>query len=249
MPTKPAYEFDGDTWKFKALEDYIAYKELDAFVTNDAATEAHVGCYQLRAAGDIALFENQLVLLQTQMISTLRDALSHLACQTIVALCTTFEVTARDFFRSYFETNPAALFDYVGPEDARGHVSLHEILNAKSHSDLVRQLADRASGVVSKGKYGQIYSRASALCGGSEDKNLTQRLNVLQAERNKFVHERHRPNVVLENVTQAHCVVDAAIEALCQLGATKGVPGRYTCVQPTTRMVIDDASLFVKDDR
>jgi hypothetical protein len=76
----------------------------------------------------------------------------------------------------------------------------------------------------------------------------SQQLDKLQTERNKFVHERHRPKVGLEDVKRAHSVVDATIVALCEIGAMKEIPGRYSCVHPTTTMILKDFSTLIKRD-
>jgi len=242
------HEFDGDTWKFKALEDYVAYKELDEFVHNDLATQAHVNSYRLSTTDADAFPKTCTDTICDRKILTLRDALTHFARQTTVSLCTTYEVTVRDFFKTYFQTNPAALFEYVGPEDAKGYVALRDILQVESHTELIVRLADRAAGAASKGKYGQVYARAFALCGVPEDKELLQRLNSLQVERNKFIHERHRPDCGLNEVTEAHSIVDGAIEGLCELGVAKGIPGRYTCIRPTMRLIAKDIAFVIKKD-
>lgn len=242
------HEFDGDTWKFKALEDYVAYKEISGLVNNDEATQAYVNAYRIDAT-DVEVFPPEhLTALRNQVTSTLRESLGHFACQTIISLCTTFEVTAREFFRAFFAASPATLFDFTGPEDAKGHVPLRDILQVSSHSELIARLADRASGVASKGKYGQVYGRAQALCSQAGDKDLMQSLNRLQSDRNRYIHERHRPNVGMKEVKDAHAVVDTAVERLCELAVMKQVPGRYTCVRPIMMLEVEDIAVLVNDE-
>jgi len=67
------YEFDGDTWKYNALMDYVAFKELHEFVSNEVATEAHASSYEV--IGDVKAFsEAQLDKLRTDKIDTMNKA-------------------------------------------------------------------------------------------------------------------------------------------------------------------------------
>ena len=124
-------------------------------------------------------------------------------------------------------------------QSTSGHVALREIVQAASHRDLIANLADKAAGAATKGKYGQVYARAFSLCGGAENKELSQTLNALQAERNKFVHERHRPDAGLDHVYAAHTAIDAAIVGLCEIGISCDIPGRYTCISAAERIPPD----------
>lgn len=224
-------KFDGDTLKYNALMDYVAYKELDGFVGNDVAMNVHA--LSSSVLGDIESFSQaQLDELQIAKIDTLKEALSHFGCQTIISLCTTLEVSMREYLRVLFLVKPQAMFDFLGLENSRGHIPLKEVLQVSSHADLLARLAHTASGTASKGKYGQVYIRALSCSGSGGDKDLVEKLNSLQVERNKFVHERHRPNVGMDEVLKAHLVVDETIQALCKAGVDAGVPGRYTCVSP-----------------
>lgn len=238
-------EFDGDTWKYNALVDYVAFKELHDFVTNEEATKAHVNSYEV--IGNVERFSAlQVEEMRAEKICTLKETLSHFASQTIISLCTTFEVSAREYIRALFCIKPSAMFDFLGAEESRGNVPLKDILQALSHAELVERLADRASSVASKGKYGQVYLRALSLSGRNGGSDLVEKLNTLQVDRNKFVHERHRPVVGIENVRAAHVVVDDAIENLCWAGVGLEVPGKYTCVQPLTKLIMESAIITVK---
>ncbi|MED5621877.1 hypothetical protein [Ideonella sp. BN130291] len=239
-------EFDGDHRKYQALMDYVAFKELHEFVSNSAAIAAHTDSYAVSSLGPIAA--SKVVELKVAKAGELRGALMHFACQTIVSLCTTFEVAARDFLQAVFAVKPDGMFEFLGPEDARGHVPLKDVLQASSHDELVGALAKRAAGSASKGKYGAVFARATQLAGGTVDKAIVSRLNSLQTERNKLVHERHRPAIGLEEVLNAHATVDAAIDALCEIAVKAGMPGRYTCVHSDAAWVVQDVVGLVPGD-
>lgn len=239
-------EFDGDHRKYQALMDYVAFKELHEFVSNSAAIAAHTDSYAVRSHGSFA--KSKVAELRLAKAEELRSALTHFACQTVVSLCTTFEVAVRDFLQAVFTVRPAGMFEFLGPEDARGHVSLKEVLQAVSHDELVGALAKKAAGTASKGKYGAVFARSTQLAGGVADKEIVKRLDGLQAERNRLVHERHRPSISLEEVLSAQATVDTAIEALCEIAVTAGVPGRYTYVRSDTVWVVQDVVGLVPGD-
>ena len=176
-------------------------------------------------------------------LTTLKETLSHFGSQTIISLCTTFEVSVREYLRALFMIKPQAMFEFLGTEDSRGCVPLKEILQVVSHGELIGRLAHTASGNASKGKYGQVFLRALTCSGFSCDKDLIEKLNVLQVERNKLVHERHRPNVGMEEVRQAHRVIDEAIESLCRSGVDAGVHGRFTCVNPEVQLTVKNIAI------
>lgn len=235
-------EFDGDTWKYNALMDYVAFKELDEFVGNNAALDVHANSYAV--LGDLEAFSQaQRDQLRTTRIGTLREALSHFGRQTIISLCTTFEVSVREYLQALFQIKPQAMFDFLGYENSRGHIPLKDVLQVSSHSQLLGKLARTAAGTASKGKYGQIYIRALTCSGFNSDKVLTEKLNLLQIERNKLIHERHRPSVGKEEVRLAHLVIDEAIEGLCRIGVDAGVPGRFTCVNPEIQLTVESIVL------
>lgn len=239
--------FDGDTWKYNALMDYASFKELNDFILNDAAADAHSNSYHI--IGDpVSFSKSQIEEIKNHKIEALRDALTNLSSQTIISLCITFEVCAREFLRALFVIKPATMFDYLGTEDAKGYVSLKEIIQTASHSELIAKLADKASSVASKGKYGDVYSRALSICGQSVESGLKAELNTLQVERNKYIHERQKLNAGINEVSKVHMLIDTAIEGLCNLGAIHGVPGSYTCVRPETFVEIKDIALMVKKE-
>jgi hypothetical protein len=241
------HEFDGDTWKYNALMDYVAFKELNEFIGNHAALDAHAASYEVM--GDTGAFSQaQLDRLRTAKIDTLKDTLSHFGSQTIISLCTTFEVCVREYLRALFLREPQAMFDFLGSEDSRGHIPLKEILQVSSHADLLARLAHMASGTASKGKYGQVYARALSCSGTSGGKVQTEKLNSLQVERNKFIHERHRPSVGMEEVRLAHLVVDETIQGLCQAAVDVGVPGRFTCVNPEIQLTVESIAADARRD-
>lgn len=223
---------------YNALMDYVAFKELNEIIGNNAALDVHAGSYEVM--GDLGAFsQEQLDGLRVAKIDTLKNTLSHFGSQTIISLCTTFEVCVREYFRALFLVKPQVMFDFLGSEDSRGQIPLKEILQVSSHADLLARLAHTASGTASKGKYGQVYARALSCSGTSGGKVQTEKLTSLQEERNRYVHERHRPSVGIEEVRRAHLVVEEAIQGFCEAGVDAGVPGRFTCVNPKIQLVVE----------
>ncbi len=237
--------FNGDAWKFKALEDYASYKALHDFATNSSALQAYESSLKYYAAIPELHPQSTERLLRDHKNEDVERALSHYGSQTIVSLCTCYEVAIRDFFTSVFIAHPDRLFDFIGPEGAKGHVSLRDITMHNSLGELVIQLSRRAAAVASKGDYGKSLLRASALVKVELDTKVTA-LVALQKTRNAIVHEAARP-ITLPSIADAHDTVDGAIESLCRLGLAAGIPGRYSCIDQSNTMVIQSIALLGKE--
>ncbi|MDP3272027.1 MAG: hypothetical protein U1D69_06870 [Polynucleobacter sp.] len=237
--------FEGDNWKWKALEDYIAYKELHEFVNNEAALNAHLGSYRLDALAPNLFNEEHTNGLLADKRSAIDQAFSHQASLTLISLCTTYEVMLRDFLVHLFIKSPLKLFDFIGTDQAKGHVSLREVVESESHDQLIERLACRGASVASKGKYGQALSRAASLAGTQVDAKQIEALNELQTTRNRVVHDRLRGSSGFDEVKWAHTTVDAAIEAVCEIGVSNEIPGLYTCVRPAKAVEIHGVAILV----
>src|SRR5690606_13417952 len=115
----------------------------------------------------------------------------------------------------------------------------------KSLGELIVDLSRRAAAVASKGDYGKSLLRASTLVKVELDTQTTA-LVALQKTRNAIVHEAASP-ITLPSITDAHDIVDGAIESLCRLGLAAGIPGRYSCIDQSNTMVIQSIALLGKE--
>ena len=234
--------FNGDTWKYKALEDYASYKALYDFATSSSALQAYESSLQYYAAIPELHSDDTERSLRKQKSEDVERALSHYGSQTIVSLCTCYEIAIRDFFEAVFIAHPERLFDFIGPEGAKGHVSLREIIMRSSLRELLIELSRQAAAVASKGDYGKALLRASTLVKVQLDTNAED-LVALQKTRNKIVHEAIRP-IALPSIEDAHSTVDRAIESLCRMGLAAGIPGRYSCIDGSNTMLIQSVALL-----
>jgi hypothetical protein len=237
--------FNGDAWKFKALEDYSSYKAFHDFATNLSALQAYEESFQYYAAIPEIHPHGTEKLLRGHKRDDVERALNHYGAQTIVSLCTCYEVAIRNFFECVFIAYPDRLFDFIGPESAKGHVSLRDITIHKSRDELLIELSRRGAAVASKGDYGKSLLRASNLVRSGLDIE-TAALAALQKTRNVIVHEAAHP-MALPSITDAHDTVDSAIESLCKIGLATGIPGRYSCIDQSNTIVMQSVALLGKE--
>lgn len=234
--------FNGDTWKYKALEDYASYKALHDFATNSSALQAYENSLQYYAAIPELHPDGTERLLRKQKNEDVERALTHYGSQTIVSLCTCYEVAIRDFFKAVFIAHPDRLFDFIGSESAKGHVSLRDIIKYGALSELLIELSHRAAAVASKGEYGKALFRASALVKVELDTNA-EALAALQKTRNAIVHEARRL-ITLPSIADAHSTVDEAIESLCRIGVAASIPGHYSCIDRSNAMLMQSVAIL-----
>jgi len=224
--------FNADNWYWKTLEDFIAYQDMHDFVSNKIAMDAYNSSMRFSSIGQEAHDSNTSKKIINSIEGSLKGSLDHFAGLTIVAMCTTFEVAAKDFFRNLFIINPKYMYEYIGSENKKGLISLHEIINSGDFEKLICNLSEKASSAVSKGKYGEIISRAFKLCGIEKDDTLEKNINLVQAGRNKIVHEKEVVSREVKDVSDAQGIIAEALEALVKCAQHKKIPGRYTCVTP-----------------
>lgn len=236
--------FDGDTWKYNALEDLISFKTFHDFVGNVAAVKAYVDSLEYHEGVPELRIENAELSLRKTKKNDVEKALDHYGSQTIVSLCTCYEVAIRDFFRCVFISKPEAMYAFVGPEGAKGHIPLRDVINSASRELLIADLATRSAATATKGGYGQSLERASNLVGAETNRVLTVELGMLQKSRNAIVHERSRESVTLAAVASAHTTIDAGIETMCRIAYGAGIPGNYTCIDHSHTFVIQSIALL-----
>jgi hypothetical protein len=222
--------FNGDRLRYKSLEDYAAFKDLYDFVSNKTAVKSHLESYDLYVIDPSLHDEGTEDMLREEMSSGVFSALNHFGGHTIISLCTTYELAAREFLFCFFIKNPSHIYEFIGPEDARGHVSLKEVLKVNSYQDLLISLAKKAAAVASKGKYGQVLARIANLCKEDIDKHNIKKLDKLQNERNKIVHEKFSKKWELSDIQETENLISAIIEEICQFGLNNNIPGNYTCI-------------------
>lgn len=238
--------FDGDYWVWKALEDFIAFKEIHAYVNNQLAMNAYKSSMSYIALEPDMHEEGTELEHKNRVESTLRNSLDHFASQTLVSLCTTYEVAVRQFFKCLFVKHPICMHDFIGHEQQKGIVLLKDIIKAGNYSDVIKGTAEQASGAASKGKYGRILGRASNLCKYEIETDMIDSLNLLQSKRNKIVHEKNIESLIIEDIGKAHILISKAIESLCYMALEKNVPGNYTYIKPET--VVLKSVAFLKFD-
>jgi len=241
--TSKPVEFDGDTWKLKALEDYVSYKALHDFVTSEGALHGFVNSLKYHAQNPECFPDDAESSLRRRKRQDIEGALKHYASQTLVSLCTCYEVAVKDYFRCVFSAHPDKLFSFIGPDGAKGHVSLRDITRHDTKQELLDDLARRGAAIAARGEYGKSLVRAGSISAFTSEID-TLELSTLQRTRNSVVHEKRAFDFSLVTVTKAHNTVDAAIEYLCKMGIGAGIPGSYTCVGEWSRAEVEGAAFL-----
>ncbi|PTB19117.1 hypothetical protein C9I57_18900 [Trinickia symbiotica] len=231
--------FDADHWYWKALEDFVAYRDMDKFLRSGKAFSAYADSMILHASDD-----NDESATRAKLVESLRDSLTgsldHFASLTIVAMCSTFEVAAKEFYENVFFRHPKRMHEYLGKEKQLGVVQLSDVVEAGDYHRLLHRLAQRAAANATKGKYGDILARAFKIAGSPNDRDLTDRLNGVQMERNRVVHEKEVLQRDVKALDATHSILADAIGSLAQLALNLDVPGSYTCVSPVGTFVVNE---------
>src|SRR6185503_12991278 len=104
--------FELDHWEWKALEDFIAFKDMHEFISNSHAMDAHIASFNYVAAEPALHQEDAERELREELAARIKASLGHFASQTIISLCTTYEVATKQFFKSLFIANPILMHDF-----------------------------------------------------------------------------------------------------------------------------------------
>lgn len=240
--------FNGDHWKWKSLEDYIAFKEMHDFVNNHQAMETHKNSMKYVVLDPELHEQNTDQKLRNLRANSIIDSLDHFAAQTLVSLCTTYEVASKDFFKNLFIRHPNFMHDYVGEEKNRGTIKLNDLISSGGYEDFIETTSEKSSSVAAKGKYGQILIRASKLCKSNIDEDIVKNINALQSQRNKIIHEKNFSPFDLVDIEVAQSLVATVIEIFCELALKKDVPGRYTCIRPEIIVEMRSLALVINED-
>ena len=237
--------FNGDLFRLKSLEDYVAFQTFYNYVKDENAVTHHIKSHEYVGSSSLSHFESSdLILLAKQKAEDISRTLIHFGNLTIISLCTTFEVTIKDFLRCYFFQNPHNMHNFIGVEGSLGTVPLKDLLAAESHQEFLLSLAERAASKASKGKYNDVFIKVNKLFKQEASTQLTKGLTELQKYRNRIVHEKFSKNWTLEEISAFESVVSDAIEAICRLGMNKGIPGSYTCVNGKNVLEVSNVGLI-----
>jgi hypothetical protein len=224
--------FDADFWEWKALEDFVAFKDMYNYVHNQDAMRTYIESMEVMSIGVGEVTEDIRRKFCNEAEHHIKNALEHFSSQTVVSFCTTFEASAKQFFKCLFCKYPLYMHDYIGNDNRKGTVVLRDVIKAGDYSVLLDNLTENASSVASKGKYGDIIERAAKLCKTEYDCNIRELLNILQNQRNKIVHEKYLASSELDELQRMQSIVAKAIEFLMRFAIIKDIPGKYSYGNP-----------------
>ncbi len=219
MSTK--LKFNGDLWRFKSLEDFFSYRDLFEYIKNQDAMNQHTESFEYFCGEPELHPSNSEQELKDNVKESISSSLDHFGSLTVVSLCTTYEVSVKEFLSCIFFYNPEYMFNYLGTDESKGDVNLKEILRASSHEELIINLAKTSSSKASKGRYGDVLRKISKLCGENQDIELSDKLNDLQSERNSIVHDKLNKSWSCEQIQDREEIISASLELLCRFGEAK----------------------------
>ncbi len=222
--------FNGDRLAWKALEDFIAYRDLYLYINNQTAMTSYTQSMSLHSS--VEPDEKSANNLRNEVEISIKNSLSHFASQTIVSFCTTYEIACKEFFKNLFIKHPQLMHDCVSDKYTNGTILLKEIINAESYDEIVSNTADKAANSASKGKYGDFIKRAAKSTRLDFNQDIVVQLNTLQLLRNRIIHEKHITPLTIDELSTAQSTVSASIEFLCRCAINKDVPGKYSCINP-----------------
>lgn len=240
--------FDGDLLRFKSLEDYVAFKNLYELVYYGNALSKHLDSYKLSIVGSGTFDKDDELSARESMRLDIHSSVNHFGGLTIVSLCTTYEIATREFLYCFFQKHPWHMYEFIGSSDARGQISLKEVLEVDTYKSLISSLAKKTAASASKGKYSQIHSRIARLCKEKIDDGIIKKLDRLQVERNKIVHEKYSKSWDLVEMGKSEVIVSEAIEQLCHFGIKNGIVGKYTCINKDNTIVLEDFAIFTNEE-
>ena len=175
------YFFNADYLYSKALDDFCSFKDMYEYVQSAEAMDSHKNSLSLISSGEP--IPNAREHLESELESSIINSMNHFAALSITGLCTSFEIAAKEFFFNLFLKCPQYMYDYLNNEKKSATVPLGEIVEAKDYQILIESLAQKASGIASKGKYKEVVKRAYRLCAVSENSQFLEKINTLQIER------------------------------------------------------------------
>jgi hypothetical protein len=225
-------KFEVDNMYGALLEDFSSYKNIHSYVSDEKAMKEHIDSLSCASPEPVRNLVESEERMKNLLESSIKDSLDHFAALTITGICSTFEITAKQFFKILFLNYPNQMHQYLGNENQKGMLNLSDVLDSDSYDNLLITLSEKASKSASKGKYGEILTRAYKLSKYEINLDVIYSINELQKERNKIVHEKSNSTKSLSDISYAHKCAATAIEELARCAEKRGLPGNYTCINP-----------------
>lgn len=225
-----AIEFNADLWLWKCLDDLVSYKTLRSLVEDQDAVETHLSSREIINGDGKPAPPEFVEALSAEVKRSIGKLVVHFGSQTIVTFCTTFEVAVKEFFCAWFVRYPKHMHDYLILGQVKGVVALNDVLGSADREQLLARLAAISSEAACQGKYSKVISRVAAHTRVPFPVGLDKHLQLVQELRNHIVHEKESEAGTLEAIDESHETVDKAILYLANVGCSRGLPGRYTCL-------------------
>ena len=223
-----ALKFDADLWRWRCLYDFVSYQTLSDLIGNSSAIDAHLKTRPvITATGEAPTAEILQMLLDSER-NTIEGLVDHFASQTIVSVCTSFEVAIKEFLSVWFFHHPQHIHEYLATNQTKGVVPLKGIIDATDRDELLQRLAAKAADVATNGIYSKVLGRVEKHSKIAAPSGLAEDMSALREIRNRIVHEKEQESGRSIAVSKAQHAVDEAILYLARVGDVSKLPGMYS---------------------
>lgn len=240
-------QFNGDFHRFKPLQDFIAFKSMLNFASNQSAIDAYFKSMTLHTTGKTIEEEQARKQLSDSMKEDINGSINHFGGLTIIGLCSCFEVATKDFFKSFFFSKPKSMHDYLEHRATLGSVAFDDITNSDSLDELFNVLSERAASKAIKVHFSDVMRRVAKVSKSQLNKDVSKCLEQLQKLKNNIAHEKHGQNWDVQKLEEFENVVGMGIEELCKAAKLNSMPDSYTCIAPPPLYLDDDQISLLSD--
>lgn len=209
-------KFNSANWFAEIGRARGSFTALDSLVGDKATIDSHLG-------RDVTEDPASKLAAGFRKVS-LNEAHAIHRRQMIVLAVTILEGAVQDFLRSLFESHPARMHQFIGPEQSRGTVKLSAIESAADKKDLVAELASEAAQRIGRMKYRRVLNHIQELSKSELGTPLDDDLIELFEERHRIVHEVSTHIVSSQRVTDVLYSLSLAVKFLERAAEANDVP-------------------------
>lgn len=226
-------EFDHIRWHYELIESLGSYRELNHFVSDEAAVTAHLygegRPKTMLENGEVGPVDDSRVERWRDILRRSVDtAISSYRRQLAVVTVSVTEAAIVEAFEVLFYFDPdsmKALEKDFQDHSFRAVVTLQELKNATALDDLRQMLVDRAVAIATQGKsIIKVLNRIEKLLGGQFEASVRANYLELVELRNEIVHDNKKCILSSEAVEEHFSTGISFISELGRLTAQRGLP-------------------------
>jgi hypothetical protein len=213
-------------WLKKILGTLLGYIEVDRFLSDPKALTAYLGDKrELFSDTDRGMLEKVIAaagglaanLYREVRVKNIGDLHKLYNRQMAVIAASYVELILGDFFLATFQSIPAQMRKFVSEDEkSEGRISLTDVVKFNSRPEILRHLAERATGNALKGKFAGTLKHLDSVATKKLPEKLKTGLIDLNNLRNRVVHELSEDELDTDNVKEN---LRTCVELLHFLGA------------------------------